>query len=99
MPSRPAPFETTTQLSAERRRHPRASARGVVRLLFDDPAPIELKAELLDVSQSGFRVSHESPKLRTGQEVSFAHARAEGRARVIWNRIQDGAIQSGFVIL
>jgi hypothetical protein len=70
-----------------------------VRLVFSDPAPQEVRGELVDVSDSGFRAWHKCAILRLGQEVDFAHPNAHGRARVMWNRILPDHVESGFVVL
>ena len=54
--------------------------------------------QLVDVSASGFRMAHECAALTAGQYVEFAHVEAKGRARVVWTRILDDAVESGFVL-
>ncbi len=70
-----------------------------MRLFFDDPWPLELAGWLLDYSWSGFRAAHNAVALETGQEVRFRHDQAEGTARVVWNRVLAGHVESGFLIL
>lgn len=81
----------------ERRRHPRSPASGAVRLVIDDPQPVLVQGRLVDVSQSGFRASHNSV-LETGREVRFEYAARQGTARVVWKRVWGGRIESGFFI-
>jgi len=52
----------------------------------------------VDVSDSGFRMAHQCAGLTAGQYVQFAHVEARGRARVVWTRIVNHAIESGFVV-
>jgi hypothetical protein len=53
---------------------------------------------LLDVSLGGFRAAHHSI-LETGREVFFEFAARTGKARVVWNRVVDGQVESGFFII
>ncbi|MBI3697222.1 MAG: hypothetical protein HY238_20600 [Acidobacteria bacterium] len=70
-----------------------------MRLFLQDPEPVEIEGRLLDYSNGGFRVAHRHSVLRAGQEVRFRHLRAEGKARVVWNRILAQRVESGFLIL
>ena len=56
-------------------------------------------AELLDYSNSGFRAVHAYTALHTGQVVDFQHAVAVGQARVMWNRIADDRVETGFLVI
>lgn len=84
---------------SDRRRETRQPRDGRVTLAFDDPLPQRLEAELIDVSQGGFRCRHQCTGLRTGQAVRFSHPQAEGEARVMWIRIVNGGIESGFFVV
>ena len=66
---------------------------------FADPVPQEVDGHLLDYSTSGFRAEHPYRALHTGQEVEFKHAVAGGRARVMWNRIADDRVETGFLVI
>jgi len=81
----------------ERRREPRWSKSGPVNLLLEDGATVV--GELLDVSAGGFRAQHAEQALCSGQELGFEHATAKGRARVMWNRIAEGYVESGFLLI
>jgi hypothetical protein len=83
----------------DKRREARREASGQVRIVFTDPEPLEIDGRLMDVSASGFRMAHECASLRSGQLVEFAHPEARGRARVIWNRILAGGVESGFLVV
>ncbi len=83
----------------EKRREPRREASGRVHVRLTDPRKMDLEGRLIDVSLGGFRMSHGLASLATGQVVEFAHAEARGRARVIWNRIVDDRVESGFLVL
>ena len=84
---------------AERRKKERKPARGEVRFLLGKPAEVEVRGRLIDASDGAFRAAHQYTALCAGQEVSFRHPTARGTARVIWNRILNGEVETGFLIL
>lgn len=83
----------------EKRREPRRAASGTVRVRFADPKATEIEGRLMDLSPGGFRMSHHFTSLEAGQIVEFAHVEAHGRARVIWNRITDHSVETGFLVV
>ena len=84
----------------EKRREPRLPAAGLVSFHpIDAPSSQSVHGRLIDTSLHGFRAAHSSPGLVSGQEVLFSHSGASGRARVAWNRILAGAVETGFYIL
>jgi hypothetical protein len=83
----------------EQRREARQPAEGPVLVRFADPQPLEILGQLMDVSPSGFRMSHANQALQTGQVVEFSHTHAAGAARVMWNRIMDQRVETGFLIV
>ena len=83
----------------ELRREPRRPGSGAVRIWFDNPEHREVSGRLVDVSDSGFRMSHDCALLQSGQMVEFRHVEATGRARVVWNRIVDVNVETGFLVL
>jgi hypothetical protein len=83
----------------EQRREVRRAADGAVRVWFDDPQPFEIRGRLMDVSNSGFRMSHDCTGLPAGRIVEFSHVEAGGRARVIWNRIVGDRVETGFFVV
>ena len=85
----------TTQ---EKRREARRAASGTVRVKFTNPEPLEIDGKLMDVSISGFRMAHDFASLHSGQVVEFAHLEATGRAKVMWNRIMAGGVETGFLV-
>jgi len=89
----------SVETEADRRRQARRPLEGEVRLWIDDPAPVEFTGRLVDYSANGFRARHRRAALHSGQEVRFSHSEAEGRARVVWNRILQPHVESGFLIL
>ena len=58
-----------------------------------------VEGELVDVSESGFRMAHGAAGFEPGQVVGFEHDEATGKARVIWNRIARERVETGFFIV
>jgi hypothetical protein len=83
----------------EQRKEARQPAEGPVLVRFADPQPSEILGQLMDVSPSGFRMSHANQSLHSGQMVEFSHYLAVGAARVMWNRIMDQRVETGFLIV
>lgn len=84
---------------SERRAERRYRGKGSLKLSFDDPSRQEISGRLVDYSQSGFRAVHAYPALHTGQLVQFRHALDAGEARVMWNRIADECVETGFLVV
>ena len=85
--------------AAEKRSETRQALDAKIRFFFDDAGPVEVQGRLMDLSRSGFRAAHGHYIFRAGQEVGFRLWGAEGRARVVWNRLLPGNVESGFLIL
>ncbi|HEV2690936.1 MAG TPA: PilZ domain-containing protein [Bryobacteraceae bacterium] len=85
--------------ASDRRTERRHNADAPLKLTFDDPAHQEVTGRLLDYSASGFRATHAYPALHTGQVVEFRHVIAVGKARVMWNRIADDRVETGFLVI
>jgi PilZ domain len=83
----------------EKRREPRREATGVVHVRCAEAPPREIEGRLMDVSPSGFRMSHGSAWLATGQVVEFSYLEASGRARVMWTRILAEQVETGFLVV
>ncbi len=86
-------------LRRESRKEPRRPVSGEVHVRFENPRRQEILGRLVDLSVSGFRMAHEYAALETGQMVEFSHIEAAGRARVVWNRIADARVETGFVVV
>ncbi len=80
----------------EQRKEPRRSAKGKVTVQMDRA---EVQGQLVDISDSGFRMAHDNTSLEPGQVLPFVHREAAGRARVIWNRIVSDRVETGFLIV
>jgi hypothetical protein len=83
----------------DQRREQRRLATGRVHVRCSDPQPMEIEGRLLDLSTNGFRMVHTCVSLAAGQLVEFSHPEAEGRARVMWNRVLAEQVESGFFVL
>jgi hypothetical protein len=83
----------------EKRREERRQASGVVHIRFSDPQPLEIEGHLMDISSSGFRMTHGFQSLEAGQLVEFSHIEARGHARVMWNRIVEQRVETGFLVI
>ncbi|MBY0504997.1 MAG: PilZ domain-containing protein [Bryobacteraceae bacterium] len=83
----------------DRRREPREDAQGVVRLFTLEQERFVFEGEMRDVSASGFRLEHTNQRVRSGDEFRFESPYSSGLARVMWNRILDDSVESGFFIV
>ena len=83
----------------ERRKEVREAADADLTLVVDNPLPEEVHGRLVDKSRSGFRARHSYPRFEPGQQVRFRHPDCEGQARVMWNRILDDRVETGFLVL
>ncbi len=83
----------------DRRGEARFSATGEVRLVIDGPQAISIPARILDVSQHGMRVEHMYAALTTGMLILIDSGSTQFTARVVWNRIRNDGVESGFYLL
>ena len=83
----------------EKRREERRAAEGTVHVQFLNPRMVKIEGRLIDVSSGGFRMAHEYTSLAAGQSVEFTHSETSGRARVMWNRIVDRTVETGFLVM
>ena len=83
----------------DRRAEERYNAEGEVCLVFEEPMHQEITGTLADYSKSGFRALHHCTDLHSGQLVHFRHFIGSGTARVMWNRIQQDRVESGFLVI
>jgi hypothetical protein len=85
--------------NSERRSEGRSPQSGAIEISFADPNPMTVSAELIEVSERGFRALHDSRLLTVGLEVRYTRSGSSGMARVIWTHVLDGRCVSGFLIL
>jgi hypothetical protein len=70
-----------------------------VEIVFDDPVPACVEAEVVEIGAKGFRAAHDSKTLEPGSEVTCTRGGSTFRARVIWTHVLGGRRVSGFLIL
>lgn len=85
--------------SSERRHEPRVPSTGAVKIRIEGAGGPAFEGELVDMSPGGFRITHQQTNLERGTDVNFRHAKAAGKARVMWNRLAAGRLDTGFRIL
>ncbi len=89
----------SSELNTERRRDQRSPQSGAIEIFFEDPRPVKVSADLIEISERGFRAAHDEKALAPGLQVEFKRGDAQQRARVIWTHILEGRCVSGFLIL
>jgi hypothetical protein len=88
-----------TDDQADRRQSPRRPTSGPVDVSFSDPLPVTVRAELMDSSESGVQITHESKLLVPGLAVSLTQQNETKQARVVWTQLKDGRRISGCLLL
>ena len=83
----------------DRRSELREDAHGVVRLFSLPDERLVFQGEMRDVSVSGFRLEHAYQRVSSGDEYRFESPSSAGLARVMWNRILDDSVETGFFIV
>jgi len=80
----------------DRRTEPRFEANGMVVLRVEK---VSIPGRLLDVSEHGMRIEHMYAALASGMVLEVEREGARRTARVIWNRIKNEGVESGFYLL
>lgn len=83
----------------DRRAETRVPAEGKVEIWSVGPPSLRTVGQLMDVSSRGFRARHDAMQLSAGQRIRFRHGAMQGAAAVMWNRVIDEGVESGFLIL
>lgn len=83
----------------DRRTEPRFPASGEVRLIINGPQSLTIRGRILDVSQHGMRVEHMYAAITSGTMLQIESGSVQYTARVVWNRIKDDGVESGFYLL
>jgi hypothetical protein len=83
----------------EQRTEDRRPAHCEVWFVPEAPDSRQYRGSLVDYSGRGFRAAHPLRALSAGQRVHFRHAFGDGWALVMWNRILERHVESGFLIL
>jgi hypothetical protein len=92
-------FQTERRNNRDRRAAVRSVESGRVRIWFENPARVELEAEWIEMSATGFRLAHDSDALEAGLEIRYESRERSGRARVVWTHVLGGRRVSGFIRL
>ena len=92
-------FNLDRRKTRDRRKAARTVASGHIEILFEDPAPALVDAEMIESSAAGFRAAHDSEALEPGLLVRYQESAASGTARVIWTHVLHGRRVSGFLRL
>ena len=80
----------------ERRQFVRTPESATVEISFADPESTVVTAELVETSQTGFRIAHSCNELSPGLEILLSREdRPAERGRVIWTHVLDGRRLSG----
>lgn len=80
----------------DRRRKPRQSTQGTVLLRDENNPSVRVLAQLINVTESGFSASHYHREFAIGQVLKFQEW---FRAQVVWTRVVDDHVETGFQIL
>ena len=83
----------------ERRKEVREEAKGELKIVVPLPRRLEIKGILADVSFSGFRAKHAYPAFSVGQKVEILLRDDGAPALVVWNRIFEEHVETGFFVL
>ena len=81
----PAPTGRLAFPILDHRSEPRFVCRGRIEITLDSQDQRRLAAELLDISNHGFRIMYHGELLSSGTEFSFRHQFFQGRARLMWS--------------
>ena len=90
-------FDKDRRKTGDRRRAVRSPESGRVKIWFENPARVEIEADWVEASATGFRLAHDSNALEPGLEISYESDGRRGRARVVWTHVLEGRRVSGFV--
>lgn len=82
----------------ERRSEPRLTASGLVQLHLPGPGKVVIPGRLRDRSTHGMRVGHMYPALESGTTITIEEDGRRFPARVVWNRISEDGVESGFYV-
>jgi hypothetical protein len=90
-------FDKDRRNTRDRRSAVRSAESGRVKIWFENPARVEIEADWVEASATGFRLAHDSNALEPGLEISYESEGRRGRARVVWTHVLDGRRVSGFI--
>jgi hypothetical protein len=88
----------TPATKEERRREDRKSATGEVVVRLDFGTRV-IRAQLVDVSPSGFRIRYPGVILKTGIEADITYPLGYVKARIMWVRQAGPICEAGFLVV
>ena len=80
-------------------REERVPVMAEVILVMETPRVFEVRGRMLDQGSGGFRAVHMYPALTSGQVIRCRVDGKERLARVVWNRIIEEEVETGFLLL
>jgi hypothetical protein len=83
----------------ERRKEQRERTGETVHLFPEAPGAAEVVGRLVNKSADGFRAVHTCGELNGGDPVRFSWPGSSGLARVVWTRISNSSVETGFRII
>lgn len=92
-------FVSGAASEADRRTEVREAANGDVTMWITSGHRIAIPGRLLDVSEHGMRIEHMYSELASGAVLEVERNGEIRSARVIWNRIRNEGVESGFFLL
>ena len=90
-------FDTDRRKSLDRRGTVRSPESGRVKVWFENPTRVDIEADWIEASATGFCLAHDSNALEPGLEIFYESGGRSGRARVVWTHVLEGRRVSGFV--
>ena len=88
-----------TNPMSDRRFEKRHDAAKDIKIRVLLPNLVEIRGRVVDISPSGFRAEHKYSALSAGQKVEYELEGNEGSALVVWNRIFEEHVETGFFLL
>jgi hypothetical protein len=89
-------FLRAAEVEADRRMEPRFEVSGEVRLIVNH---LYVPGRLLNLSDHGMRVEHMYSALTSGQVLQVQVQGQVRTAKVVWSRIREEGVQTGFYLL
>lgn len=84
---------------SDRRFEKRQDAAKDIKIRVLLPNLLEICGQVVDISASGFRAEHMYTALSAGQRVTYELEGNVGSALVVWNRIFEEHVETGFFLL
>lgn len=94
----PSGLPCLTEVEDDRRSEPRVKTSGEVRLSICGTQKLEIPGRVLDLSAHGMRAEHMYPALTPGMMLEVQYGPQQYSARVVWNRIKEDGVETGFYL-